>query len=101
MSLISLGPAAVIGAAFFTIRAENGSDERNARANRLYLAAAILSFGAACVQYKPYLRFLQAVGIDFWVSCLLSVSLLLWMVGQPSAEEDPHQIPDFTRSVAS
>jgi Glycosyltransferase family 87 len=83
VSLISLGPAAVIGAAFFTIRSEGNPDTGNRLAARFYLAAALLSFGGACIQYKPYLRLLQAIGIDFWVSCLLGASLLLWMRSKP------------------
>lgn len=101
VSLISLGPAAAIGAAFFTIRAANSSDTRNLWANRLYLASALLSFGAACVQYKPYLRFLQAIGIDFWVSCLLGASLLLWITGRPSATGEHSNIAELTHAAAS
>ncbi len=101
VSLISLGPAAVIGAAFFTIRSAGNRDTRNSWANRLYLAAALLSFGAACVQYKPYLRLLQAVGIDFWVAGLLGGSLLLWMLGKPSAIEEHPKLSDTTHAPAS
>lgn len=101
VSLISLGPAAVIGAAFFTTRAVNSSDTRNRWANRLYLAAALLSFGAACVQYKPYLRLLQAIGIDFWVASLLGGSLLLWIVGEPGATEEHPNIQEVTHAPAS
>ncbi len=87
VSLISLGPAAVIGAAFLSPSPTDHLNARKLWASRTYLAAALLSFGAACVQYKPYLRWLQAIGIDFWIACLLGASFLLWMPGQPDANE--------------
>ena len=101
VSLISLGPAAVIGAAFLSVRAPDSLEPRNSLANRLYFAAALLSFGAACIQYKPYLRWLQAIGIDFWVSCLLGASLLVWMAAKPDATNEHPNIPDVTHAAAS
>jgi len=79
VSLISLGPAALIGAGYFTSLSGKTRDSRCLWASRAYFAAVLLSAIATCVQVRRYLRWLQAVGIDFWISICLGAAFILWV----------------------
>lgn len=74
-SMISLGPAVLIGAALCSIQVHNAF-EKSAR--WLFFAACGMSFFGALVQYKPALRLLLALGLDFYAGLLLILALLLW-----------------------
>lgn len=93
--LISLAPAALIAACLFTL----GSSEKLANvrvsssalrsiswANRLFLAACLLSFLGAIIQHKPWQRVLLTIGLDFWAEVLLLIALFLWIVRTPLPE---------------
>jgi len=93
--LISLGPAALTAACLFTLgtskhRPASSLTPAAGRflwsANKLFLAACLLSFLAAIVQYRPWQRFLLAVGIDFWSGILLLAALFIWIVFTPLPE---------------
>lgn len=93
--LISLAPAALIAACLFTL----GSSEPppNIRltasalrsiswANRLFLAACLVSFVGAIMQYKPWQRVLLTIGLDFWAEVLLLIALFFWITRTPLPE---------------
>jgi len=93
--LISLAPAALIAACLFTL----GTSKKllNIRvtasalrsvwwANRFFLAACLLSFLEAIIQYKPWQRVLLTIGLDFWAEVILLVALFLWIVRTPLPE---------------
>lgn len=70
-SLISLGPAVLVAAALC-------STSQSTIARRLFLGGCGLSLIGATAQYKPLLRVLSALGIDFWAALLLLAALLVW-----------------------
>lgn len=86
--LISLGPAAITAACLFTL----GSSKyllspltiRTRRlvtwANGLFLAACLMSFFQAIVQYKTLQRYLLSIGLDFWAEILLLIAFFIWIV---------------------
>ncbi len=78
--LISLGPAALIAACLFTLSTRDNSTRFAGWANRLFIAACLISFGAALLQHKPWQRFLLTIGIDFWAEVLLLAALFIWIV---------------------
>jgi hypothetical protein len=91
--LISLGPAALIAGCLFTLGTSDGGpsmapDAKRGLswANRLFLAACLISFGEAVLQYKPWQRILLSVGLDFWAEVLLLAAFLIWILRTPLAE---------------
>lgn len=70
--LISLGPAALTAAWLYTVSPRK-------RANQLFLAACLLSFLGAVIQYRPWQRFLLAAGLDFWAEILLLAAFCIWI----------------------
>ncbi len=86
--LISLGPAALTAACLFTLarRESPAGSSRAKTANQLFLTACLLSFLGAIVQYKPWLRFLLSVGLDFWAELLLLIALFIWIAQTPLVE---------------
>jgi hypothetical protein len=70
--LISLAPAALTAASLYTI-------EKQRTANRLFLTACVISFLEAILQYRPWMRYLLAVGTDFWMEILLVVAFVFWL----------------------
>ena len=68
--MISLGPAALIAAGL--------CESRNRLAARVFAAACALSFFGAIMQYKPVLRLLLVLGLDFYAALLLFTALVLW-----------------------
>jgi Glycosyltransferase family 87 len=84
--LISLGPAALVGACLYTL-ASSGVRSRSVKwANGLFLAACGVSFAQAILQYKPWQRMLLTVGLDFWTEVLLLAAFLIWILYTPAAE---------------
>ena len=79
VSLLSLGPAALIGAALFSTENSFRPNGATRMAGICYLASALLSFGSAFVLDKDELRVLQALGIDFWISSLPAIAYALWI----------------------
>jgi hypothetical protein len=77
-SMISLGPAALVAAALYSVTWQTAWGLREITARRLFLAACALSFLAAVTQYKPLLQLLLAVGLDFYCALMLLAALLLW-----------------------
>ena len=75
--MISLGPAILVAAAQYP--ADRHALHPAARfAGRLFLAACTLAFAGAIAQYRPVLRLLLALGLDFYAGLLLLAALLLW-----------------------
>jgi hypothetical protein len=70
--LISLGPAALTAGCLYTV-------ETRKRASHLFLAACVLSFLGATIQYRPWQRFLLTVGLDFWAEILLLSAFCIWV----------------------
>lgn len=78
--LISLGPAVLTAACLYTLGARKlKQNPYISRANGFFLGACVLSFMGAVIQYRPWLRFLLAVGLDFWVEILLTAAFLIWI----------------------
>ncbi len=78
--LISLGPAALTAGCFYTFTIRKSAESRSVRrANQLFVAACLLSFLGAVIQYRPWQRYLLTVGLDFWAEILLLSALLLWI----------------------
>lgn len=77
--MISLGPAILVAAALY-------STEFSRLARRMFLAASVLSFVGAIAQYKPLLRLLLALGIDFYAAVFLLTALLLALIRKPEAD---------------
>jgi cytochrome bd-type quinol oxidase subunit 2 len=93
--LISLAPAALIAACLFTlatsekpsnIHAISQAPRSISAANRLFLAACLISFLGAIVQHKPWQRVLLTIGLDFWAEVLLLIALFLWIGRSPLPE---------------
>jgi hypothetical protein len=82
--LISLGPAILIAACLFTIAAHTRIAQR---ANALFLAACLISFIQAILQYKPWQRVLLTIGLDFWTELLLLAAFLLWIRALPKLNQ--------------
>ncbi len=101
--LISLGPAALTAACLFTLGASKNlatTPAQRARrfiscANKLFLAACLLSFAEAIMQYKPWQRFLLSIGLDFWVEILLLGAFVIWIVLTPLPESLSEQNADI------
>ena len=83
-SLISLGPAVLTGACLYAV--SRRSEAKQSLASKLFVAASLLGFAGAIVQYKPWQRFLLTIGLDFWAEVLLLVALFIWIVHTPVAE---------------
>ncbi len=75
VSLISLGPAALIGGACLS----GWAGHRSQQAKYFYFAATALSLLVAFLQKPVYLHWLQAIGVDFWIGSLLVTALSFWM----------------------
>jgi hypothetical protein len=81
--LISLAPAALVGACLYTM-ATSAARGRSAKwANRLFLTACGISFVQAILQYKPWQRVLLTIGLDFWTETLLLGAFLTWILYTP------------------
>ena len=74
--MISLGPAALIAAAAYSREGCSGKS-RESLAGRLFAGACALSFLGAVMQYKPLLRLLLVLGLDFYAALLLFTALVL------------------------
>lgn len=101
--LISLGPAALTAACLFTLGTSKNvvttlSVQRARQfitwANRLFLAACLLSFAEAIMQYKPWQRFLLSIGLDFWAEILLVGAFVIWIFLTPVPESLSKQKAD-------
>jgi hypothetical protein len=68
--MISLGPAALIAASAYC-----GQGSREIVARRLFMGACALSFFGAVAQYRPLLRLLLVLGLDFYAALLLFAAL--------------------------
>lgn len=82
--LISLAPAALVASSLFALGQESrGYSERQrrfvVRANRLFLAACVVSFLQAVLQYRPLQRYLLSFGLDFWGELLLAGAFVVWI----------------------
>jgi Glycosyltransferase family 87 len=69
--MISIGPAVLVAAA------ASSAESRGSLARRLFLGACVLSFLGAILQYRPLLRLLLVVGLDFYAALLLFTALVL------------------------
>jgi hypothetical protein len=69
--MISIGPAVLVAAAACS------AESRGSLARRLFLGACVLSFLGAVLQYRPLLRLLLVVGLDFYAALLLFTALVL------------------------
>ncbi len=78
-SMISLGPAALIAAALYSPGCRGVGEGERVLPRCMFLAACVLSFLSATLQYKPLSFLLLAWGVDFYAALLLLVSLLLWL----------------------
>lgn len=76
--MISLGPAALIAAALYSVQTQAVRSPRETVAHRLFLSACALSFLGAVTQYEPMLRMLLAWGLDFYSTLLLLAALSMW-----------------------
>ncbi|HLN01079.1 MAG TPA: glycosyltransferase family 87 protein [Bryobacteraceae bacterium] len=76
--MISLGPAVLVAAALYSEERQHVRNSREAVARRFFLAACALSLLGAIAQYKPLLRLLLALGLDFYAAVMLLLALLLW-----------------------
>lgn len=78
--LVSLGPAALTAACLFTLGTREHRGERPvSQANKLFLAACLLSLLGAAIQYRPWQRFLLTAGLDFWTEILLLSAFIIWI----------------------
>jgi hypothetical protein len=102
--LISLGPAALTAACLFTLGTSKnlvtaistpGTRRFISWANRLFLAACLLSFTEAIVQYKLWQRFLLSIGLDFWAEILLLGAFGIWIFLTPLPESVSEQNADI------
>jgi hypothetical protein len=76
-SMISLGPAILVAAAIYSEAGARARIPSAWIARRLYVLACALSLLCALLQYRPAIRFMLAIGADFYVSLLLFISLAL------------------------
>jgi hypothetical protein len=86
--LISLGPAALMAAALFTLSVR-AKPPQLSWANTLFLAACSISFVQAILQYKPWQRILLTIGLDFWAEILLLAAFLIWIRFMPVDQAQP------------
>jgi hypothetical protein len=77
-SMISLGPAVLVAAALCSEETRLFQSTPEKAARLLFFAACGVSLCGAVLQYKPLLRLLLALGLDFYAALLLVASLLLW-----------------------
>lgn len=76
-SMISLGPAVMVAAAIYSDGAGHTSIRSAWIARRLFELACALSLSCALLQYRPAIRFMLAIGVDFYVSLLMFATLAL------------------------
>lgn len=78
--LISLAPAVLTAACLYTLATKTKSAGAWVfRANRLFLAASLIAFSGAVIQYRPWQRFLLTAGLDFWAEILLLGAFVIWI----------------------
>jgi hypothetical protein len=80
--MISLGPAVLVAAALYSGERQHARSLRESVARRLFITACALSFLGAIAQYKPLLRLLLALGLDFYATVMLLTALLLWALSR-------------------
>lgn len=79
-SMISLGPALLVAAAMYSGGRTFTPLACAWTARRLFLFACVLSLSGALVQYRPAIRFMLAIGVDFYVNLLLMAALAFWIL---------------------
>lgn len=80
--LISLAPAMLTAACLYTLSEECAASRSfpASLARRLAAWAGVVALLGTIIQYRPWHRFLLAVGIDFWAELLLLAAMLIWLV---------------------
>lgn len=86
-SMISLGPAVLIAAMTYSESTNRPRAGSIWLAQRLFVLACSLSFLCAVLQYRPVIRVTLAIGMDFYVSLLLFVALILWSANVKSVRD--------------
>ncbi len=86
-SMISLGPAVLVAAALLSAEVRGERNSGSTLATKLFLCASALSMLGAIAQYKPLLRLLLTVGVDFYAEVLLLAALLIWALKEKSDSE--------------